>query len=692
MAEIIQFVPKAECNAKENMQGFIETCRDHITVLGADLDWDSNYWDITNLIIKRGSKGPFAFIFNTFDSAGRKGKAVPMAKPFVDFAKSYMRYQHYLKPTADYGTRMTALRALEKALVECCKDGIPRAEMTDPHVLYRAVQIIREKSPNNSYPAANQLKMVGEFMVRHHLTKVPFIWKNPEKRQEYHNDRVGKKSEEARNAKMPSTEALHALANAFAIATDPIDIVSTSIAALMMCSPDRINEVLRLPVNCENKFVHNGEEQYGLRWWPSKGADPMVKPIISTMIDTAKAAIQKLREQTEEARRIALWYESNPERMYLPKRLEYLRNQEFLTTQEMCQVVGFSKISGASQWANAFGVRHIQADRPANGIGRPGNLYSFEDIQKVVVGMLPDDFPVYDRETGLKYSEALCVVPKYFFHQDRTIFPCMFETIQTNTVNNQLGAGSQHGKTCIFSRLGLLDEDGKPYKIRSHQFRHFLNTLAQKKNVDQLIIAMWSGRKDAKQNRAYDNRTPEEVLELMRQGDISQLNETPVEIIPNMPMTREQFMELKYPSVHTTQYGYCVHDWTLIPCQMHRACFDCTEHKCIKGDTMKTERVRQSLKDAEEQLARDKEALAEGYIGADRWHELTSKRVLRLRNLVQLFDNPDIPEGSIIELVNENEYSPIGLALNERQLLGDADAKMLRQVRMLNGTAAQISA
>ena len=348
-------------------------------------------------------------------------------------------------------------------------------------------------------------------------------------------------------------------------------------------------------------------------------------------------------------------------------------------------MVGFANNSAACRWATDYKVRFIKEERPSSGTGRPGNLYRFDDIERVVIKMLPDDFPVYDRETKLKYSDALCLVPRYFFHQDRSACPCMFETITTNLVNIQLGAGEQADKTSIFSRLGLYDEDGNLFRIRSHQFRHFLNTLAQRKHVDQMVIAMWSGRKDSKQNRAYDNRTPDEILELLRDGNVA--GEV-AEIVPKMPLTREQYLELKYPTVHTTPYGFCVHHWTMLPCQRQRACLDCTEHVCIKGDAQKTDRIRQCLRDAEEHHERDLQAQEEGWLHADRWFEFNRKKVERLSNLMQIFEDSSVPEGTIIQMTNDNEYSPIEVALNDRQLLGDRDGALLGQVRALNAVKA----
>jgi len=685
LAEIIQFIPRAELDAIGNLRGFIDSCRNHLTVFGADLDWDANEWDVTSFLDVRGRSGRLAFVFSNLETAGRNSMFEPMAQPFRDFAKGYMRYQHAMKPTKSFNTRMAALRALEVALKELSADGIPRVEKTDPQALNNAVQLIKEKNPGSSYQVANQLKTVAELLTRYRFTTVAFTWKNPVKKPDDHNIRVGKVATERRKFKLPSMEALDALAYAFHTATERRDIIITSIAALMTCSPDRINELFRLSVDCEHEAEYKGKNRYGLRWFPSKGAKPMIKWIPTPMVETAKNAVRKLKENTEEARRIAKWYEDNPGKLYLPPELEYLRDKEYLSRSEVEKVYGFASVKDRTL---ACKVRRKPAQRSATQIGVTPNLYSFEDIERDIVSMLPPDFPMCDSEIGLKYSEALILVPKQLFHITRGTYQGMFEILTTDAFNNQLGGGTKHGKSSVFSRMGLVDKQEEPFHISSHQFRHWLNTLAQKKNLDQMTIALWSGRKDVRQNRDYDHRTSDEILVMLREGDTSELSGVPMEIAPNTPVSREEYMEMKYPTVHTTPFGFCVHDWSMVPCQKHRACLDCTEHKCMKGDKAKTERIRQCLQDAREQLARDEEALAEGVLQADRWMLLNRKRVERLTNLVQIFDDSTVPEGTLIELTNENEYSPIMLAMNERQLLHDGDARMLKGVRALHGAVS----
>jgi|GEM_PF-205407 len=683
-AEIFQFIPRGELDASASLQGFITGCRDDLTVFGADLDWEANEWDVSAYIPVRGRKGRLAFVFSNFETAGRAtGKGEPMVQPFLDFAKSYMRYQHIWRKTKGFNPRLAALRALEKALTELSVNGVPQVEKTDAHVLNYAVQLIKTKAPGSAYQVASQLKLIGELLVECRCVAVPFVWRNPIKKPDDQNIKVGAKAEARREQMLPSTEALDALGHAFHMAVQPEDVIITSIAALMTCSPDRINELFRLPVNCESEVMHKGELRYGLRWWPSKGAEPMVKPIVRCMVETAKDAIQRILKHTGEARRMALWYEEhrNPGQLYLPQGLEHLRTNERLTSAEISEIIGLPTKKAGSAWAREHELASEPVPRVPGAVGQPMHCYAFKDVERVIVAMLPKGFPVYDAETLLEYSKALILVPRKFFNQSKVNYRCMFETVSTDCVNDQLGARTQHSISSVFSRLKLLDEDGNPFRIHSHQFRHWLNTLAMKKDLDDSDVGMWSGRKDIGQNVYYDHTTPEEILAKLREADISKFSGINVVIPESIPMTRKEFLELQHPTVHTTQYGFCVHNWMTLPCQKQRACLDCTEHLCVKGDVKKTESIRQCLLDAEAQLVRDTQALEDGWLQADRWFAYNTKKVERLRNLVQIFDDPTVPIHTIIKLTNDNEYSPIQMAMNQRELLGDADAVLLGEVR-----------
>lgn len=56
------------------------------------------------------------------------------------------------------------------------------------------------------------------------------------------------------------------------------------------------------------------------------------------------------------------------------------------------------------------------------------------------------------------------------------------------------------------------------------------------------------------------------------------------EVAKHLPVTMQELNTLEHAAVHVTEYGYCVHDYTMSPCEKFRDCVNCTEQVCIKGD------------------------------------------------------------------------------------------------------------
>ncbi|WP_417820386.1 hypothetical protein [Terasakiella sp.] len=285
----------------------------------------------------------------------------------------------------------------------------------------------------------------------------------------------------------------------------------------------------------------------------------------------------------------------------------------------------------------------------------------------------------------MKFSEAIFVCHKNLFHSRRGTLPFSFERVNTGQISVGLGAAVKHGKGSIFERLGFKNDNGEPIKITTHQFRHWLNTIAQRGGLSQLDIAKWSGRKDIRQNEDYDHVTADEMIMLVREIDDSSFFGPLAEAMKKMPLSREQFLEANFPTAHITEYGFCVHDYSMMPCQKHRDCINCTEHVCIKGDREKTHRIRETLKNVERQIIGAEEALKNGTAGADRWFEHHTQTAARLRGLVDIFEDPIVPIGSVIQLALPNEFSQISNAVDDRIKLGDDNAEILKELRALIG-------
>lgn len=644
MADLILFQPKAELDAVENLKGFIDLCRDELTVFGAYLHFDENIWDITDSINLKGHGNKrHRLVFSNFGTV-ESDAPTHMAEPFLSFAKAYFRYMQGFKPINGTGPRLVALRALEAALRETSGDANP--VRSDIHIFNRAAQMVVDKySPAAAYRHGGQLEMISEFLCDNKLATVSVRWRNFIKRPA-DTVRVGKEFDERRNEKMPTQAALDALPEIFLRAVEPIDVIVSSVAALLCASPDRISEVLSLPLDCEVRQKNNktGGEAYGLRWWPAKGADPMVKWVVPSMAGVVQEAIMKIRKVTDESRRIAKWYEDHPDQVYLSPSNEYLRMQEWVSMVELTSVLGFSNRTSAITWCKENSIETIK---------KLGKVYArFSDVENAIIGMLPSGFPVMDRDTGCKYSEALFIVRTNELGAQRSTLNCMIESVTINQINSGLGGRVEHGFNSIFTRFGYVEPDGSEINISTHQFRHYLNTIAQAGGLSQIDIAKWSGRKDVKQNAAYDHVTPGQMVQKIREsiGDDSVMFGPLAELSKKTLIPRDEFARLVVPTAHTTELGYCIHDYTMSPCQMHMDCINCRDLVCIKGDAEKERRLRIQLDEAKRLLQQAEQATKEQYYGSDRWLDHHKSTVERLSELLSIIDNPSVPIGAVIQL------------------------------------------
>ena len=183
-------------------------------------------------------------------------------------------------------------------------------------------------SAGAAYRMGNQLQVIAKLMNEKRMLLSPLVWKNPIKRPS-DSQRVGKEADDNRNKKMPSKAALEALAEIFFNAKEPKDLFTSSIVAILFSAPNRVGELSSLMYDCE-VFTKDskGDDVYGLRWIPEKGAEPMVKWIMPSMVGTIKEAVKRLKKLTKKAREVAIWYEKNPTKVFLPPEYEYLRKQE----------------------------------------------------------------------------------------------------------------------------------------------------------------------------------------------------------------------------------------------------------------------------------------------------------------------------------------------------------------------------
>jgi hypothetical protein len=568
-----------------------------------------------------------------------------MREPFGAFARAYLRYQQGLRPTVCPGQRLQALRALEMAL--CNEMARPQIQNTSPTVLNSACVLLRSHLvAQGAYAAARQLETLGRFLDSNGLVASPLAWTSPLRRPV--GPRLGPEFEERRAKKLPSRAALEALAAAFNRASAPADVIVASAATLQFCAHSRICETLTIPNNCEVVPVKEGTKVgHALRWWPAKGGSPCLKWLLPSMAPIAAQALENIRRITEPARAIARWYEAHPGKLFLPRSLEHLRAREWITYREAGALVGANTPTMFAQGL-PFRWKH--------GATKSIRMKEvrFADFESRVLSCLPREFPQFDPNTGLAYGEALFVIPRNLFRPaPQSAMTCMIERVCYQHIDAGLGGRSHlpSSRASLFERLNLTEDDGSPIRLPSHNIRHYLSDLAQRNQVSQLDLAAWAGRKP-RQNLDYNHMSDAERLAHVRSMSNSRTTwrGPQPEIAQRMPVERSTFARFSAPAIHTTEIGYCLHDYAMWPCQLHRDCVFCTEHICIKGDGSRTDTVRRWLSENSTLLVAARKALSRRAFGADRWVRHCRKTVERLSELRALLEDPAIPDGTVIQL------------------------------------------
>ncbi|MEL5407429.1 hypothetical protein [Serratia nevei] len=275
----------------------------------------------------------------------------------------------------------------------------------------------------------------------------------------------------------------------------------------------------------------------------------------------------------------------------------------------------------------------------------------------------------FDKEKDVRFSNALCALFDNQLSMKRRTGNDFFKI--TNTFfSKELGYSKISKHKNLFERHGYHDEDNKPLFLRTHQARHLLNTLAQRGGLGELDIAKWSGRVSITQNRVYNHITEDEMIEKVKALGINQNNIIPCDSDVNENLEISTIHELKnkleHGAVHTTEYGYCVHDYTFAPCSKYFDCINCSEQVCVKGEKQKLERLRSLLDTTEDLVDKAKEAISEEELGADKWYQHQTKTLERVKGIIALMENPELPDGSLVR-THGDDFSHLSRVLEMKK-------------------------
>lgn len=664
MGKLVLFKPKANATAKENLVAFIKLGKS-LTALNARGQFDQDVWSVDH-VFGRGKN---------FYFSGTDGVVFP--EPFRSFAKSLLAYQHSFEPNRGAGVLEEAIYALRALVAVCTKMPDFNFEDLSGHHFDLAIDNVKKGNLNIATKARRGagLARLAAFLSENMLVVGPLVWTNPIPKPISLADSSKSGSDEVRAKRLPSKAAMDAIPQIFFLAHEngqgeSMAQVATSYCVLLMSNPSRAVELLDQPSDILVENFSKENNGLGLRWWPEKGGAPIVKPVLGPFEDVVRKAHQSLVENSAKARQVAKWYEENPRKIFLPNDCAYLRGKKMVSVDDISLLFygvqdDLNAYNSLTLWLKNHGVKPVKRRKMTDNQNHRIE-YDFKEVEASVLAELPKD--LLTRPSGRKYSEMLFIAEGLAFRGAWSGVRVLFCQISYTSIHNVLGGGTKSGSKSIFDLYGFSNEDGSPIRINTHQFRHWLNTLAQLSGVSQIDIAMWSGRKNVVQNEVYNHITPEQRLERLRSqvGDRTKASGALSSMPKVIPIKRAEYAAAKIPTAHVTDFGYCIHDFSFEPCQLHRDCLSCNDHVCVKGDKAAEDRLGLKLEETKRLLAEAEAAMGAEEYGADRWVEHNKAVLERLVALSGILADPSIENGAIIQMSNPNAPSRLKEAIASR--------------------------
>lgn len=675
MGEIVHFIGRDALSAQDNLSMFIAHAKTNFPFV--NVDWKNNSWDISTFIIGRaqGKLKKVAHFKSMRDESGSKSTVqTPFEIDFLDFAKATFSEVMRRLRLAEFKRHLYALQAIEQALIDAKLK--PCITQLTPAVLDKAADLLKARFKDSWSTARVLERIVTEVVNPARITPSILEWRSPvQYNAPVRNDKIATKESEKAVERLPSLESILALAEIHHTSTHVSDRLTTAFVSLAMYAPSRSAEILSLPVNCIRSADTKEGPIMGIAWAPAKGAGAMTKFAASDEFElVVEKTIEYLTDVGAPARKAAAWYAKHADKVYLPAGTEHLRDQP-ITLYEAAVILGkTTPIKGYHSDRYDLVKREDRTtdksrmgpdSQKANWVA----LYEFESLENFILAKLPDAFPILDGHTGLKWHEALFVLPENILRPNAEPLLHVPSPLSTNQINNQLGANP--GGVTIFSRNAKVNPDGSPIAITTHDFRHLLNTLAQSKHLSESLIAFWSGRKSVKQNEWYDHLPQEAFIEAYLKLGAKQ---RPLQVHGHLEakvdsiaiahgLTREQALKLELGATHRTRYGICRHDHALTPCPKDKDCVSCGEHTFVKGDKRHHDEAEFQFKLHEKAILDAESALERGEPGASRWLKLHIPKLERWQLVLTQMSDPAIPDGAFITLPPpENSQSKAGLA------------------------------
>jgi hypothetical protein len=212
--------------------------------------------------------------------------------------------------------------------------------------------------------------------------------------------------------------------------------------------------------------------------------------------------------------------------------------------------------------------------------------------------------------------------------------------------------------TSLFEKYDKTSEDGAPLKIRPHQLRHWVNTLAARGGaaggMTLVEMSVWFGRRNVDETLQYIHLDlPARIRWLEREIEAGAIAGPFIDAVRSIddPERRREFIRLHAGRVHITPYGLCIHDFDAQPCPYHLVCIKgCKMFIRIKGRKDQRRNIEALLAFEEEKVAQ-----LESQGASDNWLIDAKATVEGCRRALQVDGDESIEEGARVRVFPEGK-------------------------------------
>lgn len=312
----------------------------------------------------------------------------------------------------------------------------------------------------------------------------------------------------AREERMVTREILTHLADFYTTATEERDRLLICAIGLLLVAGFRLGELVILPVDGLEKEIVNGRDKWYIRYWQKKSGKGKYleenKRWLSPMAaELAQRLWSELRERTEAARRAARALEGDPSRVRIPWVPE---GQEWLTARDLDRAFGWSTRSGRNVALGEAGIEAFTASEA--GLPKAGRYDKFWRRDEIEALLLARRGPLITNITGTNrkqhLSETLLIHFEQFMDPRKPASEVLVRPMSRGTIEDFLIGGKN---------VSPLPAD---LRARSHGFRHWLNTVANKAGMSAFLISVWMQRANIEHTLFYLH-DPIDVAEMARE-------------------------------------------------------------------------------------------------------------------------------------------------------------------------------